>query len=108
MFQLPKSELKTKAKITIYHDELDDKGKQVIIKEFETLGAYYSTGDFIRDNKGELTRTNGSFYVDGDACTELFEIHHANIVIGNTTLKALSIKKARYQGKVVYTKFLIE
>ena len=108
MFKLPSQELKTKAKIKIYNNVLDDKGKQTLLKEFETKGAFYSEGETIRSATGELTRSNSCFYVDGDACPELFEIHYADIIIDNYTLHSLKVKKARYQGNVVYTKFLLE
>lgn len=107
-FRLPKQEMKTKAKIKIYNDKLNDKGQKVLLKEFNTIGAFYSEGDTIRNANGELTKSNSSFYINRDACPELFEIHYADVIIENTTLTSLKVKKARYKGNVVYTKFLLE
>ena len=108
MFKLPRQELKTKAKIKIYNDKLNDKGQKVLLKEFDTIGCFYSEGETIRNNNGELTKSNCSYYINGDACPELFEIHYANVTIENTTFNSLKVKKARFKGNVVYTKFLLE
>ena len=107
-FRLPPQELKTKAKIKIYNDKLNDKGQKVLLKEMDAIGCFYSEGDTIRNANGELTKSNSSFYINGDACPELFEIHYADVIIENTTLSSLKVKKARFKGNVVYTKFLLE